>query len=115
VTAPTAADYERALHRVGPDCETWPNSLTENPYSSPSVGPHSGPTPAQSSCQARRWASPCRSRWRRGSGSSQPRAGLPLSVEGVHDGRAAWPRAGLPLSDHIHLSVLNNSCDRMCL
>ena len=23
---------ERKLHRVGPNCETWPDSLTENPY-----------------------------------------------------------------------------------
>jgi hypothetical protein len=29
--------------------------------------------------------------------------------------RAAWPRAGLSLSTDIHLSVLNNSYDRMYL
>ena len=23
---------ERKLYRVGPNCETWPNTLTENPY-----------------------------------------------------------------------------------
>jgi hypothetical protein len=23
---------ERRLYRVGPNCETWPNTLTENPY-----------------------------------------------------------------------------------
>jgi broad specificity phosphatase PhoE len=23
---------ERKLYRVGPNCESWPNSLTENPY-----------------------------------------------------------------------------------
>ena len=27
-----ARDQERKLYRVGPSCETWPNSLTENPY-----------------------------------------------------------------------------------
>ena len=24
--------HERKLYRVGPNCETWPNTLTENPY-----------------------------------------------------------------------------------
>jgi hypothetical protein len=23
---------EQNLYRVGPNCETWPNTLTENPY-----------------------------------------------------------------------------------
>ena len=27
-----SASAQRKLHRVGPNCETWPNSLTENPY-----------------------------------------------------------------------------------
>jgi hypothetical protein len=24
--------YERNLYQVGPNCKTWPNTLTENPY-----------------------------------------------------------------------------------
>jgi hypothetical protein len=35
---------ERKLYRVDPNCETWPNTLTENPYYSPKVGPQFGPT-----------------------------------------------------------------------
>jgi hypothetical protein len=35
---------ERKLHRVGPDCETWLNTLTGNPYSTPKVGPQFGLT-----------------------------------------------------------------------
>jgi hypothetical protein len=35
---------KRKFHRVGPNCETWPNTLTGNPYSSPKVGPQFGPT-----------------------------------------------------------------------
>jgi hypothetical protein len=35
---------ERELYRVGPNCETWPNNLTENPYQSLKVGPQFGPT-----------------------------------------------------------------------
>ena len=34
---------ERNSYRVGPNCETWPNSLTENPYQSLKVGPQFGP------------------------------------------------------------------------
>jgi hypothetical protein len=28
----TRAILERKMHRVGPNRETWPNTLTENPY-----------------------------------------------------------------------------------
>jgi hypothetical protein len=27
-----AASLKGEVHRVGPNCETWPNTLTENPY-----------------------------------------------------------------------------------
>jgi hypothetical protein len=35
---------EREFHRVGPNCQTWPRLLTENPYQSPELGPRFGPT-----------------------------------------------------------------------
>jgi hypothetical protein len=34
---------ERNLYRVGPHCETWPNTLTENPSEILKVGPRFGP------------------------------------------------------------------------
>jgi hypothetical protein len=40
----TRRSPERKLYRVGPNCETWPNTLTENPYQIPKVGPQFGPT-----------------------------------------------------------------------
>jgi hypothetical protein len=35
---------ERKLYRAGPNRETWPNILTENPYEWPQAGPDFGPT-----------------------------------------------------------------------
>jgi hypothetical protein len=39
------ATRERKLHRVGPNCEAWPKTLTENLYQRLNVGPQFGPTP----------------------------------------------------------------------
>ena len=39
-----ATAAKRKLYRVGPICETWPNTLTENPHEIPEVGPQFGPT-----------------------------------------------------------------------
>jgi hypothetical protein len=35
---------QRKLYRVGPNCETWPNTFTAIPYKSLKVGPQFGPT-----------------------------------------------------------------------
>jgi hypothetical protein len=29
---PVRTRHQQKLYRVGPNCETWPNTLTENPY-----------------------------------------------------------------------------------
>ena len=57
---------ERKVYRVGPNCETWPNNLTENPYQSPKVGPQFGPTQLYNFARAvgcRNWRLRCGARF----------------------------------------------------